>query len=154
MSNEEEEDEFVAFTTLQRTLCGFSCRNKLLKFELPDRFRRGQLAKIVILDVLWSIVLWGVLIYKIVNDSPEEYFKYYTNWTWTYNTMFYTVDFILIMLSTRFFEYLFHMTFWWNFYCNVWLVGILVFPLFLFHCGAIKFFSFWYSRRSSTDGIP
>lgn len=120
-------DDYAKGQLLRREITGFSCRNHLRQNKFPKRYFADNLLIIVIFDILLMIIFWGVLIYNnIINDNAFEYFGFYTNWTWTYNTMFYTLDFLCITIFyTRYQEYLLQMTLWWSFYCNSWMVSIL-----------------------------
>lgn len=82
------------------------------------------------LEVLWVLILWGVWVAKMVGDGPGPYSHYFTNWMWTINTIYFTVDLLGYADWTGTVHFYWLYTAWWPFFGNVsavfWLVIILL----------------------------
>lgn len=81
------------------------------------------------INVVWVSLLWTVLIGKNIGDGPWLYYHYFTNWMWTLNTIFYTVDLIGYADWTGTLQFYWICIAWWPFFGNVCEVFALVIPL-------------------------
>jgi hypothetical protein len=111
----------------KREVIGYSWRSACARCELPPQMNNTRIMVIFTMNILFSIVLWGGVIYKAVNDSTLDYLQHFTNWMWTFAAVYYTLDAIAIIMSTRFFEFVLLYTLWWIYFANVWVVFWLVF---------------------------
>jgi hypothetical protein len=82
-----------------------------------------------VVNVLWVFVLWMIFGAKIPTDGAWLYFHYFTNWMWTINTVFYTVDLITYLDYTGTLQFYWLYVAWWPFFGNVCQVFWLVIPL-------------------------
>ena len=77
----------------------------------------------------WTLLLWAVTLGKIVRGAGD-FFKYFTNWSWTLQTLFFTADLACYLdASGRAHRWLLGRPFWlvWG---VPWLVFWLVFLMF------------------------
>jgi hypothetical protein len=76
----------------------------------------------------WALVLVGTLIGKFMYESLTSYVMHYTNWNWTINAIFFTVDTISYISSDLlYFNLVF---FYWITNASSWIVFWVVFILF------------------------
>lgn len=81
------------------------------------------------INVVWVGILWVVLVGKNASDGPWLYYHYFTNWMWTMNVVFYTVDLATYTDWTGTAQFFWIYVAWWPFFGNVCQVFVLVFPL-------------------------
>ena len=82
-----------------------------------------------IVNVVWVFVLWLIFWSKVPTDGPWLYFHYFTNWMWTSNTIYYTVDLITYLDYSGTLQFYWLYVAWWPFFGNVCQVFWLVIPL-------------------------
>jgi len=44
----------------------------------------------VFFNIMWPVVIWGLLIGKLVNGGTHDFIKHFTNWNWSMNAIFFT----------------------------------------------------------------
>lgn len=59
----------------------------------PGLLRHRRYAAFGIL-VVWTLAIWVSLIGKAIVDSSTDYIQHFTNWGWTINVVYYTLDII------------------------------------------------------------
>jgi len=86
-----------------------------------------------IIFLIWVIILIGVIVYRIVmGENNMSLLIYFTNWSWLFQTVFYTLDYIGRILLLCNLESGYNMRygiiflFFWFINGTVWLVLILV----------------------------
>lgn len=82
-----------------------------------------------IVNVLWVFILWLIFSTKVPTDGPWLYFHYFTNWMWTTNVIYYTVDLITYLDYSGTLQFYWLYCAWWPFFGNVCQVFWLVMPL-------------------------
>lgn len=82
-----------------------------------------------VVNVVWVFLLWLVFGSKVPTDGPWLYFHYFTNWMWTSNTIYYTVDLLTYLDYTGTAQFYWLYVAWWPFFGNVCQVFWLVMPL-------------------------
>jgi hypothetical protein len=84
----------------------------------------------LLLLLLWVVVLWAMAIGKLVLSGAGNYFKYFTNWSWTLQALYYAADVACYAdASGRAHRRLLGRPFWLVFGV-VWIVFWLVFLMF------------------------
>lgn len=82
-----------------------------------------------VVSVVWVFLLWLVFGSKVPTDGPWLYFHYFTNWMWTSNTIYYTVDLVTYLDYSGTLQFYWLYVAWWPFFGNVCQVFWLVIPL-------------------------
>lgn len=82
-----------------------------------------------VVNVVWVFLLWLVFGSKVPSDGPWLYFHYFTNWMWTSNTIYYTVDLLTYLDYSGTLQFYWLYVAWWPFFGNVCQVFWLVIPL-------------------------
>ena len=83
---------------------------------------------IFVLQTAWTLVLAGVLTWKIYADGWESVFSFLTNWVWFTNLIFFSIDLVFGYASKNVFRYFSFYAFWIVNGLNA-IVFWLVFPL-------------------------
>jgi hypothetical protein len=102
------------------------------KFDRWKTQFRPRRIFIFIAVFVWAVVLWGGIIGSIFFQSMHSYISYFTNWSWTYQGIFW----ILYLFSflehpkSRMLEYELLYTFWWNMLAQTVIVFVLVIAIF------------------------
>jgi len=110
-------------------LRGYSCRYTICPPSVPKHFGDGRLLVIMALEIIWVTTLWLGVFAKLMSESVKEYISHYTNWIWTFNAVYYTIDLIMITRRTRVGEKHWLLFAFWPFAMNVWLMALLVFSM-------------------------
>jgi hypothetical protein len=82
----------------------------------------------------WTTVLWILLIGKMVlgDDGVQDYFRHFTNWSWTLSALYFLIDVIAYVLPRRWRlrvrYFLITYCFWWV-SGTAWLVFWIVFVI-------------------------
>lgn len=108
---------------------GYSWRSACARCELPPHMKSTRILILLITNLLFVAVLWTGVIYKAIDDSTEDYLEHFTNWMWTFAAIYYTLDVVSLIMSTRFFEFTLLWGLWWMYSANVWVVFWLVFVM-------------------------
>lgn len=82
-----------------------------------------------IVNVVWVFMLWFIFSVKVPTDGPWLYFHYFTNWMWTTNVLYYTVDLLTYLDYSGTLQFYWLYVAWWPFFGNVCQVFWLVIPL-------------------------
>lgn len=82
-----------------------------------------------VVNVVWVFVLWFIFSAKVPTDGPWLYFHYFTNWMWTTNVLYYTVDLLTYLDYSGTLQFYWLYVAWWPFFGNVCQVFWLVIPL-------------------------
>lgn len=79
-------------------------------------------------NLVWTIVLWVGVFGKIAFEDLGVYVSYFTNWSWTYQAIFYLLYLLSYLESprTRTLEFWLLYAFWWNVFCQAMNVFFLV----------------------------
>lgn len=77
-------------------------------------------------QTLYVIVLWSLMVVKIVSWSFRAYDMFFTNWSWTIQALFYTVDLLCFLDRSRYTHYLLLLVWWWPTLITVVAVFLLV----------------------------
>jgi len=116
---------------VKRKIRGISCRQSLARCVLPPRFRSTRLLFLLFINLIWILILWAGVFIKAVNDDAYDYVRHYTNWMWTVGAIYYTFDFIGMMLESRYMEMVLLLIPWWIVFANInivfWLTFIMVY---------------------------
>lgn len=123
------EDPKDAHGHKKKEVVGYSWRSACARCELPPHMKSTRVLILLIMDILFVAALWTGVIYKGVNDSTEDYLQHFTNWMWTFAAIYYTLDAVSLIMSTRFFEFTILWGLWWMYSSNVWVVFWLVFVM-------------------------
>ena len=126
---EEVPDEKVVSKSIYDQINGFATAEACRRCVVPAHLTTRRLIYLGILSI-WVGILWIMLIGKVTTGTWDDYLRHFTNWMWTYNTIYYTLDLVTLgMLRNRAWEHNVLLVVWWNLFGNVWLVFFLVFIL-------------------------
>lgn len=75
---------------------------------------------------VWSMALWMTAIYKL-NSDGFTFFRYFTNWNWTIQTIFFTIEFGAIFSGIKILRIINLSFVFWIVNGTTWLVFWLVF---------------------------
>lgn len=81
-------------------------------------------------EVLWTLFLWAGAIATIYVDGFDVYAHYFTNWMWTINLIYYTVDLLTFVDMSGRVQFKWIAIMWWPLWGNVSQVFFLVFIMF------------------------
>lgn len=99
--------------------------------ELSTPYQRWTPRRITafVIEVIFVLLLWSVIIAKIYYDDASEVFRFLTNWTWMLNCVFWTLDLAFgYAFPSTFFTYFSALFVWFVNGVN-WVVFWLVFAL-------------------------
>lgn len=126
----EEYDRRKMFL-VRKKIRGLSCRQSLARCILPPRFRTTRLLMLIFINAIWLIILWAGVAAKAFSDSSYDYVRHYTNWMWTIGTIYYTLDFIGLLMESRTMEMIILLIPWWIVFSNInivfWLTFVMVY---------------------------
>src|ERR1044072_3930388 len=74
----------------------------------------------------WTVILWVTTIYKLDSDG-RSFFTFFTNWNWTLQVLFFTVEFGALASGFRTLRIFNLSFFFWITHGTTWLVFWLVF---------------------------
>ena len=80
----------------------------------------------LLLTLVYVIMLWAVLLLKISVNSLRDFDMFFTNWSWTLQSIFYSVDAMCFLDESRYCHYLLLLVAWWPIMITVVAVFILV----------------------------
>ncbi len=81
---------------------------------------------LIVAIFIWDILLISTELAKVFGWGLREYDQYFTNWSWTLQSIFYTVDLLCYLDGTRYAHFLLLLVGWWTTYMTVVAVFILV----------------------------
>lgn len=116
---------------VKKKIRGISCRQSLARCVLPPRFRSTRLLFLLFINLIWILLLWSGVFIKAVSDDSNDYIRHYTNWMWTVGAIYYTLDFLGMLLESRYMEMILLLIPWWIVFANInivfWLTFIMVY---------------------------
>lgn len=106
---------------------GFSCRRSCGKCKLPTKWKQSRIILAAFLLIGWMTIEWSGVIFKLSTESFHDFISHFTNFTWTLGAIYYTLDFISLLLPYRSFELIVLQYFWWPVFTSIQIVLLFVF---------------------------
>ena len=82
------------------------------------------------IELFWLVILWAGVVVTLYLDGFDQYSHYFTNWMWTINAAFFTLDVLSFLDATGKVQFVWVASAFWPVYANVsqvfWLVFIMI----------------------------
>ena len=124
----DEIAEIAGFVVVEKTLGEAAKPTEHVQTEEVIQYLRTTKGRylLAILLFLWILILWAAAIDKVVVWGLDDYIQYFTNWSWTLQLIYYTLDLLFYADGTRCAHYYLLMILWWPLFLTVTAVFILV----------------------------